>query len=403
MQKQKRILICPLDWGLGHATRVIPIIRLLIQKGAEVIIAAEERPLQLLRQEFPDLEFIRLKGYNINYSEKYSMVLKMLFSIPTILNGILKEHNELKKIIKEKSIDIVISDNRFGLWNKNIRSVFITHQLMIKTPFGEELLHFINLYFIKKFDECWVPDNKGENNMSGDLAHKYSLPENGFYIGILSRFNENQVSGIRYHNGYQSSGIRYQVSTPFEVLAIISGPEPQRSIFEKIVLKQLKESQLKVLVVCGKTEAEEKIEPIGNIEMRNHLNAKEMQDAILNSKIIIARSGYSTIMDLAVLGKKAIFIPTPGQTEQEYLAETLMKKKIAYSQKQSEFNLLSALIEAENYRGFEKTGGNEVLKKRIEWLLTTETWRSRSCTEKISVPSMFSVSPWFFVWVTFSV
>ncbi len=338
---------------MGHATRCVPIVRLLLSKGAEVIIAADGRPSELLKQEFPSLEFIRLKGYVINYPENGSMIWKMFLSIPKIMRGINKEHKALKQIIKEKSIDVVISDNRFGLWNKNIKSIFITHQLMIKAPFAEKLLHKINKYYINKYDECWMPDVEGENNLSGDLAHKYPLLVNAFFVGTLSRFkNQN----------------RDDVKATYDVMAIISGPEPQRSIFEEVILKQLTQSNLKALVVCGKTEEKNKREIKGNVKILNHLNATEMQDAILKSEIIIARSGYSTIMDLGALGKKAIFIPTLGQTEQEYLAVTLMQKKIAFSQRQSEFNLQEALIESENYKGFEPLTTNNELEKRIDSL-----------------------------------
>jgi uncharacterized protein (TIGR00661 family) len=357
MQNQKRILICPLDWGLGHATRCIPIIRLFIQKNAEVIIAANGGPFELLKKEFPYLEFIRLKGYEINYPNNDSMILKMLFSIPKILQGIKAEHKALKKIIHKKKIDVVISDNRFGLWNKESKNIFITHQLMIKAPFAEKLLHRINLKYIKKFDECWIPDIKGEKNLSGDLSHKYKLPENAFFIGTLSRFN------------LQSETKDLPVTDQYDIMAIISGPEPQRGIFEKLISESLYQSGLKALIVCGKTDEEQKEETKGNLEIVNHLKADKMQRAILNSKIIIARSGYSTLMDLTTLCKKAVFIPTPGQTEQEYLAERLMQKKIIFYQKQSEFNLQNILEEAENYSGFKLIESTSELEKRIESIL----------------------------------
>jgi len=349
MSTSKRILICPLDWGLGHATRCIPIIRLLKEKNAEVIIAADGRPFDLLKQEFPNLEFVRLKGYDIQYSEKGSMIWKMILSIPKILKGFKIEHQQLDKIIDEYKIDCVISDNRYGCWNKKVKSVFMTHQLMIKTPFAEKVLHKIILSYIKKYDECWVPDLEGENNLSGDLAHKYPLPANTFYIGALSRFTKTKTSNFEY-----------------DVMAIVSGPEPQRSVFEKIISEQLQKTNLKALLVLGKTEIEQKIEIKGNVKIVSHLRASEMQDAILRSKIIIARSGYSTIMDLAILGKKAVFIPTPGQTEQEYLAELLMQKKIAYSQTQESFDLEKALKESEKYKGFDVIETGSELQKRID-------------------------------------
>ncbi len=355
MLSQKRILISPLNWGLGHATRCIPIIRLLIKKNATVIIAADERPLELLKQEFPNLEFICLKGIAITYPSNESMIWKMFFSIPKFIKGIFQEHQTIKKIIAEKKIDIIISDNRFGLWNKKIKSIFITHQIMIKTPFAEKLLHQINLYFIKKYDECWIPDVKDFTNLSGDLSHKFSLPANAFFVGLLSRFHKTNIS-LPENNTY-------------DIMAIISGPEPQRSIFEKLVIEQVQQSKLKALIVCGKTEIQQKREIINNTEIVSHLKTDEMQEAILKTKIMISRSGYSTVMDLAILGKKCIFIPTPGQTEQEYLAERLMQKKIAFCQNQSEFDLQKALKEVENYRGLEIVENYNLLEKRIDTLI----------------------------------
>ena len=354
MQKNKRILICPLDWGLGHATRCIPIIHLLLKKNTEVVIAADAGPLALLKQEFPQLTFVQLKGYNIQYPKSGSMKLKMLLSIPKIVNGIKEEHTQLDKIIDEHKIDIVISDNRYGCWSKKVKSIFITHQLMIKAPIGESILHKKVLTYIANYDECWVPDTEGENNLSGDLAHHYPLPKNTYFVGALSRFDFS-VSPESY---------RDEMTT---IVAIISGPEPQRSVFEKLVIEQLLPTNIKALVVCGKA-SEPKTETIKNIKIVSHLNSDEMQNAILNSEIILSRSGYSTIMDLAYLGKKAIFIPTPGQTEQEYLAERFLKKGIAFSQTQASFDLKIALAKSKNYKGFEKMKLSNELEKRIDVL-----------------------------------
>ncbi len=357
MQQQQRILIAPLDWGLGHATRCIPIIRYLLEKQQQVIVAADGRPLALLRKEFPDIEHIQLKGYSINYARGSLMILKMLFSIPKILKGIYREHQALNHIIKTRKIDVVISDNRFGLWNKNVRCIFITHQTMIKSPFGVNLLHLINLNFIHKYTECWIPDEEGEINLSGDLSHKFPLPRNAFFVGLLSRFNSNPNDNNPNDN--------------YSILIILSGPEPQRTIFENILLKQLDENGLKTLIVRGMTDQIENTEINKNITMITHLCAEEMQKIIEKSELIIARSGYSTIMDMATLGKKVVFVPTPGQTEQEYLARLLEQKKIAYFQSQSKFNLKEALIESKKYSGFIEKMNNNKIEQRLEILLNT--------------------------------
>ena len=355
MQKQKRILICPLDWGLGHATRCIPIIRLLLAKNAEMIVAADAGPLALLKKEFPQLTFVQLKGYNIKYPKSGSMKMKMLLSIPKIVNGIKEEHETLDEIINKHKIDIVISDNRYGCWNKKVKSIFITHQLMIKAPFGESVLHKKVLKYIDNYDECWVPDIAGSVNLSGDLAHKYALPKNTFFVGALSRF----FASVEMTKKGELTNI----------VAIISGPEPQRTIFEKLVLEQLKQTELKALVVCGKAEEKQKSETIKNITIASHLSSEEMQNAIQNADIILSRSGYSTVMDLASLSKKAIFIPTPGQTEQEYLAKMFMQKGIVFSQTQDKFDLQKALTASKDYKGFEIIKPGNELEKRIDLLL----------------------------------
>ena len=376
--KHKRILICPLDWGLGHATRCIPIIRYLLEKDIEVIVGTDKSPLELLKKEFfhhqvgGELTFLRFPGYEIAYPEKGSMQVKILFSIPKILWRIYKEHILLKKIIKEHKIDLVISDNRFGLWNKSVSCIFITHQLMIKSPVAENFLFKINNFFIRKYNECWLPDDAGNDNLSGDLSHLYPLPANTFFIGALSRFNQLAYLPGRQPTTVIMNGVEGQQSTTYDLMVILSGPEPQRTVFEKIIMEQLKNCTLKTLVVRGVPEINEHKTHADNIEVISHLQSEQMQQSILNSKIILARSGYSTIMDLPILAKKAIFVPTPGQTEQEYLAEYHLQNKIAYSISQDKFNLNVALAASQNYLGFVRRPICDEFKKRLELIVNSD-------------------------------
>lgn len=360
MRQKKRILVCPLDWGLGHATRCIPIIRLLLQKKQDVLIAGSGRSFLLLKQEFPTLEFIDLPGYDIRYS-KNALAIQMFFSIPKILKGIKQEHELLEKIIQQKKIDIVISDNRFGLWSNQAKTVFITHQLLIKSPIGEYVLHRVNLRYISKYDHCWIPDSNDENNLSGELTHTYPLPKNAVFIGFLSRFmNESPCNESLV-----------ELKKVYDVMVILSGPEPQRSIFEEIILKQAEQLSLNFLIVRGITEHAPTLETKGNIDLVTYLPSAEMKTAISSSAIIISRSGYSTLMDLTILNKKAIFVPTPGQTEQEYLADLLKRKKIAYSETQAEFNLERGLNKINTYSGLRKNLFNIIteLEKRVDLLI----------------------------------
>ncbi len=210
---------------------------------------------------------------------------------------------------------MVISDNRYGLWNKNIESLFITHQINIQAPVFEKLLFRINSWFIAKYDECWVPDYEGENNLSGDLSHpknefyKKNFPENIKYIGPQSRFTK---------------GIQTEEKI-YEAVGIVSGPEPQRTLFFEKLQNDFKKINGKTLIISGHPEIVKKIED-RNITIVNHLNDDAFLSALYAAKKIICRSGYSTIMDLHVLGLNAKYIPTPGQTEQEYLAEKLRSR-----------------------------------------------------------------------------
>ena len=339
--KYKTVLVCPLDWGLGHAARDVEIINLLLLNKCKVIIGADKAPLFFLRQEFPQLDYIEIPSVKVNYPKNGSMFFKLLLSVPKLLIGIYKEHKLLKKIFEENEIDVVISDNRFGLWNKKTESVFITHQIRIMMPSGfkflEKPVYLLNRFFINKYDYCLIPDFENENNLSGRLSHDVELPKNTIYIGILSRFDIKK-------NLPQTEKVE------FDILAIISGPEPQRSIFENILISKIKNSKYKCLIIRGKPLSKQIIN-IENIVFKNHLKTDELQNFILTTPIIVSRSGYSTIMDLVRLKKtatanllqKVILVPTPGQTEQEYLAEYLKNKNMFYTVSQNDFDLVSAI------------------------------------------------------------
>jgi uncharacterized protein (TIGR00661 family) len=354
------ILVCPLDWGLGHASRCIPVIRSLLLRNANVLIAGSGNSIELLKAEFPELHFILFEGYNVRYSAKGRMVSWMLYKLPSFISKIFREHRKLKKIITEYNIDAVISDNRYGLFTKRLPSVFITHQLMIKChgllKFLEPLLYLVNNFFISKYAECWVPDYSGKINLSADLSHKYHRLGNVRYIGPLSRF-------------YDREDIDAGNTIIFELMVILSGPEPQRHIIENKILGQLKELNIKAIVVLGKTGAfyEEKLGE--KVNVYSYLKADEQLKFMKQSELILCRSGYSSIMDLCALGKKAILVPTPGQTEQEYLARNFNKKKVFFSQDQHSFDLCAAIMKSEKYNGIKIKNNPSLLNKRIDMLL----------------------------------
>jgi hypothetical protein len=283
----------------------------------------------------------------MKYSAGKSQVWAVMKAFPKLIYYSIKEHQALKRIVEEENIDFIISDNRFGLYHKRVSSAYITHQLMIKLPkewsFLEPFVACVHRSIINRFTECWVPDfAEKEKSLAGELSHPDKLPRNVKYIGILSRFSKRCTPYGRATDGItitQASPVLRtsdtclqnritpygrETITPNLALAILSGAEPQRTMLEEELLISLQQDQHEnIILIQGKIEAEQKVSKVGKITVYNYMNTEQLQEHILKANEIICRSGYSSIMDLYALGKlkNATLIPTPGQSEQEYLAE----------------------------------------------------------------------------------
>jgi UDP-N-acetylglucosamine transferase subunit ALG13 len=356
--RKPRILIAPLDWGLGHATRCVPIIRELLVHDCDVWIAGEGAQQILLKEEFPQLIFLELYGYKIKYAKsKAGLLFRMIGQVPKMLDIISYENKWLEKENEVFEFDAVISDNRYGFNNKKLYGIFITHQLSIRTGLGglfDWLLQKMNYRYIKKFKTCWVPDEENEHTLAGELSHPKQLPKTPVqYLGILSRFQNLSVPEIKSH-----------------LLILLSGPEPQRSILENSIVKEIAHYNGSATVVRGLPDSANLIPSTNSIKFFNHLPAEELNKEMQQAEYVIGRSGYSTIMDIAGLNKKSIFIPTPGQAEQEYLAKYLSENNYAFSSQQSAFSLHKALKEASafTYKSFPQYD-NGKLKKIISDLV----------------------------------
>ncbi|WP_461532728.1 glycosyltransferase [Sinomicrobium sp.] len=328
-----RILVAPLNWGLGHATRCIPIIRALIQHGFCPVIASDGTALELLRQEFPQLESVYLPSYQIEYAKEGRFFkLKMIWDSPKMIKAVAKEKKLVKKIIAEKAIDGIISDNRLGVYHKSVPSVFITHQLNVLTGSTTWLSSKVHRKFIRKFDQCWVPDTEEKPNLSGKLGHlkKVNFPLR--YIGPLSRFQKKETDIL------------------YDLAIVLSGPEPQRSMLEDKLINEIENYEGRILFVQGQIDNAQTVKQEKNITVYNFMKSDQLEAALNQSAMVLSRSGYTTIMDLVTLGKKAFFIPTPGQYEQEYLAKRLHKKGLVPCASQKKFNI-NMLSEIDNYEG----------------------------------------------------
>lgn len=332
------MLIAPLDWGLGHATRCVPLIREFLMQGCEVIIAADGKQQLILHEEFPSLQFLQLPGYQVSYGKNANRTFwKLAFQVPRLLSAIREEHKWLEEFLKINRVDLVISDNRFGFYSGKVTSVFITHQLLIKTSLGQfvdKQLQRLNYKRISRFDSCWIPDYDSEINLAGELSHPAILPAVPVsYLGSLSRLPDE--------TGKERS---------FELLIILSGPEPSRTLFETQLIRELGETEMKTMLIRGLPGSDSPDEPVPRwVTVKNYADGKTLAGLIQNAKYILCRSGYSSVMDLLPRSKKCIFIPTPGQPEQIYLASYLQSKHYCLSYPQDQFSLREALHAASSF------------------------------------------------------
>jgi UDP-N-acetylglucosamine transferase subunit ALG13 len=336
--KEKPLLLFScLDWGLGHTTRSVPLIKEFLILGCNLIVACNSIQKAVLQPEFPAVRFVELEGYGISYGETgRGTRFKILLQLRKILIRIKSENRWLTAFLEENKVDGLISDNRYGLYHPDIPSVFITHQLQIHSGCGwiANTISQKFLYrFVNRFSACWVPDHKEKNIIAGKLSHPSVLPSVPIsYIGPVSRFTRCETA----------------TEKRFDLLVIISGPEPQRSLFEKMILKQAMVSDKKIALVRGLPLSSE-AHSSSRITVFNHLDVAQLNNLICESEFILCRSGYTTIMDMMKLKKKMIVVPTPGQPEQEYLADYLSKNNYVLKFKQHNFNLQNALQQADNF------------------------------------------------------
>ncbi len=337
-KNQLRIMVAPLDWGLGHLTRCLPLIHFLIQKGHIVLFAGNETQQHYMLSVFDNIECIDLEGYDVQYAQsKIGLLPKIIAQIPKIKRKIKRENIWLNNAVITHKIDAVISDNRYGLFHSKIPSIFITHQLKVRTGLGQffdNMLQKIHYNYINKFNQCWVVDIAADSGLSGTLGHPTVLPKvKTSYLGLLSqcKIKANEIAEKEAEN---------------YVLILLSGNEPQRSILAEMLWRKAIQSDRQIIFVSGSENTKEPPFIPEHISYHKRLSADDLVRAIKMAEIVICRSGYSSLMDLIALDKKAILIPTPGQTEQEYLAKQMHKNKIFMAASQSKFDIQTSLMNA---------------------------------------------------------
>ncbi|AOW09067.1 glycosyltransferase family protein [Flavobacterium gilvum] len=331
--ENKTILIAPLNWGLGHATRCIPIIKALQENNFTPIVASDGIALELLRKEFPYLKMLELPSYQIEYAKNgKNFKWKLIKNLPKMIEAIREEKNIITKWIRKYGIDGIISDNRLGVFSDKIPSVFITHQLNVMTGNTTWITSKLHQKIIKKYNVCWIPDVDETLNLTGKLGHLENNSLNLSYLGPLSRMH------------------KMPLPLQYDLMIVLSGPEPQRGLLETHLTEEIKRFEGKVVFIKGIIEKEQKKEQIGNVTYYNFMKTRQLEQTFNESKKVLCRSGYTTIMDLVKLNKKAFFIPTPGQYEQIYLAEKLQNDGLVPYATQENFRI-EDLSKIEDFKG----------------------------------------------------
>lgn len=309
MFKNKRILICPLNWGIGHATRMVAYAKQLECTGNIISVMGASEVLDVFKEEMPNVQRIPFIDIKVRYAHSDKIVRKIVMHMPLYLFSAIREHWALQRLLRHYDFDIIISDNRPALWSPRIDSYYITHQLSIKLSSGwqwaEKSANHIHQWFIRHYKACLIPDVEGEDALSGELSKSLHSGVNVKYIGWLSRFSKPDVFPEKENY----------------TLLILSGVEPHRSFLREAVVKRYKSSG-EHLIIAG----DDKASTVGNVISLPYVRTEALKPLMLSAKHIICRSGYSMLMDLKVLNCEAELIPTPGQPEQEYLAQLHAKE-----------------------------------------------------------------------------
>ncbi len=356
--KSLRVLVAPLDWGLGHTARCVPLIGELVQRRCEVVLAADGASAQLLAREFPQLQLLKLPGYQIKYGKNF-LIFSLFLQLPKIFGAIRKEQKWLHQLLKQEKFDIIISDNRPGFYSNKTHSIYITHQLRIQSGIHKRVddwLQQLHQRYIMRFRTLWVPDVKTAPNAAGELSHPPYQSTNPVYLGLISRFQHKSVQTCKY-----------------DLMILLSGPEPQRSLLEEKLKRQLVQSSKNIIVVRGLPGSNAEVDFTSAVETYNHLSAHQLEQKMQESAFVICRSGYTTIMDLLKLKKKALLIPTPGQTEQEYLAKHMQQLGCFPFLHQQDFQLEKAvtIMNTFSYSNPFKEDDYEYYRDVIDSLLIT--------------------------------
>jgi len=316
----RNVLVSPLEWGLGHTVRLVPLIEYLQKQGHRVLVAADGASYLFYQGRFPGITLIRMPFTPVQYATDRRFFRTLLPQIPRMMRAIRHNHRALSQLVRDEKIDLIISDNRYGMTCQGVPSVFISTQLWLKAPpvlaFGEPLTYLMHRWAIRKFTHLWIADFFDPPGITGILGHAPLLPRKTQWIGPVSRLNGSP------------SEPRADMKR-FRIVAIVSGPEPQRSLFEEELRLTLTARIGEALIIrglpSGAPPGHLPDEQIENLHFMNHASDEALAWYMRQAELVICRPGISSLSDLVALQANALLVPTPGQTEQEYLARHLLR------------------------------------------------------------------------------
>ncbi len=331
-----KILYAILNWGLGHATRSSVVIEALLANGIEVEVVSDGQALEWIKSRFPQLNCHEIKGLNPQYPTDGSMVLSMLKQLPGFMWAITREQAAFKKLAGERAAKAVISDNRYGCYVPGLPSMFLGHQLQIQLPAGSgwisPAVQWVNRRYLSPFDEIWIPDHP-DRALSGALSAGFEGKSR--FLGRLSHLKiTNQETQIKK-----------------KYLFLLSGPEPQRSLLERKISRWPGLKAAESSLVRGTSSKRMQVYPMG-MEVHDLADSETISRLLATHELMVCRPGYSTLCDLWQSNNKSLLIPTPGQTEQEYLGNRMQDTGLAMNVQQDLFKPDKNLSEALQYKGF---------------------------------------------------
>ncbi|MFP4223274.1 MAG: glycosyltransferase [Phycisphaeraceae bacterium] len=363
----RRILFGTSSWGLGHATRDLVLIRALLEAGCEVTVVATGPALKVLRGELGErCDYLDWPDMPSTISRStIGFYVKTISFIPRIFLAWFDEKRRLRKLLRDRPIDVVISDHRYGLVTDAVPCFFISHSPRYIAPwrswFMETCMELFVAAWLRPAEKLLVPDHD-QRGLSGDMSHKtrFFPREKMVFLG--------QLSSLSLPDDPPGQDIDTFIS--------ISGPEPQRTRFQAKVLGQLGRLKGRTVVTLGLPGREPpRVKDVpANVEIHAYLGRAEQQRMMLRSRLVVCRSGYTTLMELAELGRPALLVPTPAQTEQLYLAKTLREQGLFHSVKQSELDLSRDIPLARERPGYQGPAPTRTSAERfLETVLEVES------------------------------